>query len=359
MASIPSTDPAPTTFSTLPAENGGYVLVGIQAGVGAPAYVRITDQAGGTIDVPLAALTGSAEVIALITKTMTAQNQNAKRAYAGKARTYGLVSKKTGKTFAPPRGNPGTPGTPILVWVDNPTQHAVNGQATGSGWGLYLAEAQIPRLGFACWDDLDGIRNLANLANNPETLYAMAALTHPKQMTLLTAIMTAATLIDHPNLPEHPLTALEQLLLQPGIGSEPSTGWNTEIAHLTIEGPRDERVVVGAGIKAPFTKVDAFLWDREHGTTNLSAVQRWNATVDRVDAETATWRKNAETVLAADGWRLVDLSQVNPNGYRDTAVMWVTRLDEDMWQSILPVARQRSHIALWRTPKRRILSWDL
>lgn len=204
-----------------------------------------------------------------------------------------------------------TIGTPMLVWVRETSRNIQEKNGYGSetplqaaGWRLELSGISEAPLGFAKWDDIDGIRNLISHMGDGNALSVQLVLTAPERAKILRASDTLIQLVRGNNLPVMLPIEVKKTFKQIGL-SQNGKGQIVQL-QVPVDGVYS---VVAIGI------VKKNVWGQDF------------------------WMPEHQTRLGRlSGWIQVD--PTNPSmmasGKNKTRPIWITRLTREQWNTIEP-----------------------
>lgn len=228
-------------------------------------------------------------------------------------------------------------GIPVLTWCDETQVHVVKKNNSGisnpnppvvnkAGWKLSLTGFLDETLGFANWDDLDGICNLVEYMGNKQGLSTQLALTVPKKGAKLTAGLALQEYARSGVVPEMKTQTVRKKLIDAGYRN----GKKGQIAALTVEVDR-RQVAIAVGISKEVS------WTTE--TRNREA--RESLTAVMIQSPNA-WRMVDLTGLMADDGKFVHRSNY-------TMATWFTLIPEEDWARLSPGLSSVAKVATGRS----------
>lgn len=241
-------------------------------------------------------------------------------------------------------------GTPTMIWngatlghMRNPYYHrrnTTNETPETDGWRLSLVGITDVTMGFAAWNDAEGIANLVAAMDDPEGIFVMAGMINPTEAGALSARLTARNLKNQRQLPNVQLPPIRKALTDAGLGGiSDHDGGRARVLAVNVDG---RKLPIAIAIMAPAIPA---------GTTVLTEAERegmqpWEirqANDQRAEAARAAWVPKAKTVITNAGWRVVDLPapRLPWRTYgSNTPVLWATKLTAQQWSGLNAAAER-------------------
>jgi hypothetical protein len=224
-------------------------------------------------------------------------------------------------------------GTPVLTWM--PFQlKSVRHQAAEGGWALQL-HGSPAQLGFAAWDDPEGLTTLVQAMDDPESLFALGGLIDGDSIAALSSRILARELRRGRQLPGIDLGKVRRVLQANRLDAA-SRGFEDDKYGaprgrvLTIKSEGVQVPVAVAVVGAP--RIPGTRTNRSTPLQN-DVLRHWNE----------EWHEQVTAALVGAGWRKVDLPL--PRGFTGRydyeaprGVRYFTRIDPETWGSVATAA---------------------
>jgi hypothetical protein len=239
-------------------------------------------------------------------------------------------------------------GEPKLVWGVG--DHA----GAGCGWSLTLHGSGTSAqgngetvLGFAAWNDEEGIARLVNTLQDRQSVHVLAGVVDSASTARLSSRITALSLRRARKLPAIRLKGVRDALTAAGLAGLDGANQNVCARGRVLSIQIDEAgVPVAVAVIAPRrpTTCAPFPDDIQH--------LPWNERQQKIQAieqeGRRVWLEKAKHTLAQAGWRLVDLPL--PSNYynswrvrsmsnsNESDYFYVTRIKAEVWSEVAPAA---------------------
>lgn len=233
-------------------------------------------------------------------------------------------------------------GTPYLEWG----QHS---ETKANGWRLRIAGVADVNLSWAAWDDSDGIEELVAMSRDPENCAVIAAVVEPAKTAQMTSRIVARSLRTGRKLPGINMKKIRQIFkdnaahLLPTVDSSVSGSWNfsryrPQAKILSIVSG-EKRVPVAVAVVPPQTFPQQRQLDREAASARSLQDRRDFDSLAYAEHAVPWLEKSTEAFIAA-GWRKIDLPKPRYYwGNGENSVQWFTLLNEELWSSVAPAAK--------------------
>lgn len=242
-----------------------------------------------------------------------------------------------GADFTEPRE-----GEPKMTWVVG--DYAGN----GCGWRLVLHGSGETPLGFASWQDAEGIVRLAQMLQDRQSVFVLSGVLDSNSTARLSSRLTALSMRRARKLPAIKLKAVRDILTQArlidGQTGNPATCARGRVLSIQVDANAVPVAVAIIPPRRPNTceaipgDIDTLPWAERQ------------AVIARIESEGRdVWMEKVQTVLTRAGWRIVDLPQPTHsfNMWRvrhagtsgsGMSMLYVTRIKEDLWGDISAAA---------------------
>ncbi len=228
-------------------------------------------------------------------------------------------------------------GTPLLSW-ESPLK--AYGQMEESRWGWRLAVTTTRssiEVGWADWDNEEGIQNLIELMSDPESLMLIAALTEPRTARLNAATIMLRSTVLSPDSPSSELPPIRTLLTSNHLTTPADYDRNDKARMRKLTATR-EGVTFSTAVclQAPRRALPP-----EEEASFLQSVRGMVKEERLIRIETAqtearqAWLAAAKQVLEDNGYHVVQLPTPDQGtGNNHLPYLWFTRLPSADWDSI-------------------------
>lgn len=236
--------------------------------------------------------------------------------------------------------DPEAQATPVLTW-----QRASSNQR--SGWRLTLQGHRAITIGFAAWNDPDGIRGLIAQMADPESAMIVAGLISPDETSYLASLIAVEGILRTRSVRRVALAPIRKAFAEHGLaghaqGAERNQCGRLRLLTITVG---DRSFPVAAAIMAPASPADAeqkyVQWFGQH---RGAAYAERNEVKRRLQVEgRSEWIDKARQAVVSAGWRLLDLPTPH-RGWGDqlSPVIWATPIPEQQWSELDRAARQEA-----------------
>jgi hypothetical protein len=217
-------------------------------------------------------------------------------------------------------------GVPCLRWV-----RKWDGDP---GWQLSMTGVS-ESLGFAAWDDPDGIRHIIDQIDDQASLATIVALTSPEKALELTSRQIFNGLRREKAIPPMTTSIVMKMLTMGGLGRSRESDDRTKIGMrpLKIQSGKIRTAVaieVISPIK-PFSTPRLEFKSSESGDERAKRENLINATFRR------KWDNSFSTLAQEEGWRFVDVGYASSsNPYSK----WITLIPAELWEDLIPAIRE-------------------
>lgn len=231
-------------------------------------------------------------------------------------------------------------GIPVMSWVPFSTTPTRNQQPSEGGWTLKLHGAHA-QLGFAAWDDIDGLTDLVDAMRDPESLFALGGLIDADSIGALTSRLLARDLRRGRSLPGIDLGKVRKILTAAGLdaasrGFEPGERYGSPRGRVITIKSDSTQVPVAVAVSGAVSKPRSLGGNtRQHYSVATQETAEWNE----------EWLAQVTTAMTAAGWRQVDLPL--PQSFTGTyayqsqrKIAYFTRLDAEQWGSVARAAER-------------------
>ena len=274
------------------------------------------------------------------------------KSFKGANSNTGLVLKKD-------QANLGLkPYIPFLVWHEEPTDYMAKGT---HGWKLYLTGFAEGAIGFANWNDGEGIIKLIDSMSDVESLKVIASLTYPDMANVTSVLSLSEELLDSLKSSSdmqgrEDIIALFEKSPTLEYPKEESSIDNVKIRALILA---DKQIAYGISIPfSPVFKKPAELKEPEP----YGLLGKYFAKQRKLEAERAALfarvarddaTKDAERRMAQQKWGETFFNEARAAGYMIVlplgvthpplfgqyeyhSTIWITDLSESQWRQIFP-----------------------
>lgn len=223
--------------------------------------------------------------------------------------------------------------TPYLVWKQNAEKM--------HGWALGLVGVTDINVGWAAWDDTEGVDELIATMSDVETCIAISGIVAPTETAQMVARLSASALRTGRKLPGINNTKVRKILSEgSGLASPPEiSNWNaSQIKSLTITSG-DKKIPVAVAITAP-NKFPNQKTLTPYELKDMEWSVRRKLEFDILEPLVKKWLVDAERTMIESGWRLLSLPM--RTGYNDGLgkVLWFTLITPELWANVSAAANE-------------------
>lgn len=224
-------------------------------------------------------------------------------------------------------------GTPFLAW--SPNESGVH------GWKLSLIGIDDSPIGWASWDDPQGVDELVTMLSDQESCVAIAGIVAPTQTSEMSARIAAKALRSGRKLPGINIAKVRKVFEDAGISNSGATEYaNPQVKVLAISSG-DKRVPVAVAVSAP-SKFKNQPELSEEQLQGLTWQQRRQAEEELMKPLVEEWGKKLDKAFSDAGWRAIDLPK--PRYYygysQGGATNWYTLINPELWSNVSAAATQ-------------------
>lgn len=243
-------------------------------------------------------------------------------------------------------------GTPYIYWFQPTIREEDKDKNLQSGWKVSLVGTDDTKVLFAKWDDLEGIDRLVASLNDKDALMTTLALFNPDETAKLAARKAISELkSQHRVLPKVKMTLIRKMIKDLNLDTAEDSGWNS-YGYLTSLFVTIDKTQIPVAIKIDpsrkprwmevLPKTDSAIYD----ALNVKEKKKYDS--DRQAAreiiETKTrqeWIRQFKLGLAQvpGNWRVVSVPNKEYSyysSYTPLPSLWVTKIPEDTWGTIVP-----------------------
>jgi hypothetical protein len=295
------------------------------------AWALVSYPDGRHLRIPLDMLSALARNAGTMEHEISVSLDELRRRFADLSAREGLQAVNlAGNQFVLPGADVNEDGTAVLSWVSGRPVGRWNQEPSEvvPGWRLTLAGAAGTTVGFAKWDNVDGVNGLIEAMSDSETLVAMAGMTSPQAVARMSSRVTARRLRSARALPAIDLKKVRQVLTDAGLTSQYRSGYSAGRLRLLALDNGGRKIPVAALVMPPAIPARA-LTPEESVLPYANRVQ----VQENLNAEKrAEWTAQVVAEMTKAGWRSLDL----PNPYKWSSeatrgVLAFTRLDVETW----------------------------
>jgi hypothetical protein len=222
--------------------------------------------------------------------------------------------------------------SPYIIWRQN--------DAKLHGWALTLAGIDDVTIGWAAWDDPNGVDELIKNLDDVDSCLAIAAIVAPTPTAQMSARITAKALRSGRKLPGINVAKIRKIFEDNNICTPSAIpDYNAGQAKVLTIHSGDKRVPIAVAISAPSKFVDQIQLTEEQ-LREMTWQQRRQAEIDIMQPLVDNWVKEAKAAVTSAGWRLIDLDK--PRSYYGTNnndVFWATLINPELWSDVSAAAQ--------------------
>ncbi len=246
------------------------------------------------------------------------------------------TNKSTGNAICLKEGSWLEKGMPFLAWTDADDKN-VDRDPAHIGWNLFICGAENTSIGFAAWNDVDGIKKLVNSMNDTESLLMILSLTDADVSSRLGAMLLAQGLKNSRNLPKLDLVEPKRLIVAAKGTSGPyqlKTRQTKGLARILYVKSGTSAITVAVALKAPDILANKpSLGDRKaRGVVSTATHADYMKLL--VAEGTAPWFEKITSTFVEAGWYPVDLPQPKLNYHSKARVVYFTKIVPEIWTGI-------------------------
>lgn len=319
-----------------PVNAGDYILTPQILTLEGEANVIVKAPDGSTLEVPAHFLHALSMRSSSMQSAIVNETDKLRREYNGEVTSFGVKSnRKLGDTgYVLETETEIADGTPVLLWHKDNT-----GNHEKTGWKIYLFGTKEAFIGFARWDDKQGLLNLIEQMRDPESMFTISGLMHPETTSKLAARMAAARMRTARQLPGIDLkkarAILEAAELTSNTTSNASRYYGGRIRLLKIVSGGKEVPVAVAVMGPTPTQAQLNLTEEEAA---LPYYQKQQIIEQRTEMIRKPWQEKAAKAFEEAGWRIVNLPEPHGSWSTTVKVTWATRIDSETWSTIQAAA---------------------
>lgn len=292
-------------LSSRPVKNNGFTTVAKVDSLEGENYIEITEEASGEkIIIPSRFYNGSVPV-SLFVDVATKKTEMQREAFHPTKFASNLISSSKsprGETLA--LSDSLVIGTPMLVWVSESQRFNINSPVgnQASGWKIELSGITGAPLGFAKWDDVEGINRLVSYLGEREALSIQLALAKPEQAAILYSSDTLVRLIREGSIPPVSQKEMKKSFVDAGLKNQRH---KTKIIRLevTIDGTTTP-IALGVMQNTYATRTARF---DEHIRTGMSGWIEVEAASFPLSISRGRWSNKWLTRMTQEQWDSISL----------------------------------------------------
>lgn len=224
-------------------------------------------------------------------------------------------------------------GTPYISWSPN--------ESGEHGWKLSLIGIEDAPIGWAAWNDPNGVDELISMLHDKESCIAIAAIMAPSQTSEMSARVAAKALRSGRKLPGINIPKVRKVFQDAGLNNTGASEYNNAQVKILAIASGDKRVPVAVAVAAPMKFPNQPTLDEEAARA-MNWQQRRQAEDDLVKPLVEEWVKKADKAFADAGWRVIDLPK--PKYYygysQGSGTRWYTLINPELWSNVAAAATQ-------------------
>lgn len=240
-------------------------------------------------------------------------------------------------------------GEPKLVWVIG------DDAGEGCGWNLTLHGTGVnsqgggeTTLGFAAWNDAEGIARLVATLQDRQSVHVLAGVVDSASTARLSSRITALSLRRARKLPAIRLKGVREVLTTSGLVYGETANQYLCARGRVLSIQIDEAAVpVAVAVMAPRRPATCAPFPDDLQQMGWSERQQAIQAIE--EAGRSIWTANAKAALTRAGWRVVDLPlptnfynswrvRNSRNAANDSDYFYVTKIKPEIWSEIAPAA---------------------
>lgn len=222
--------------------------------------------------------------------------------------------------------------TPYIIWKKN--------ESGVHGWALTMAGIDDVVLGWASWDDPQGVDSLISNLDDVDSCLAIAGIVAPTPTAQMSARIAAKVLRSGRKLPGINVAKVRSIFESSNLQTpETISNWNAaQIKTLAIDSG-DKKVPVAVAIAAPskFTGQRTLSDDETRG---LTWPQRRQLETDILQPLVDEWLVKAKKIVIESGWRIVDLPVARNHYGTGNDTFWITLINPELWSNVSAAAHE-------------------
>jgi hypothetical protein len=252
-----------------------------------------------------------------------------------------------GRRFLPNAKRNGS--VPLTYFIENTTE---NGDSTPyitwrtneegiHGWALGIVGVENSYIGWAAWDNPEGVDELIVNMSDVESCVAISGMMAPTETSQMSARIAAKALRSGRKLPAiNNAKARAVLSAKEGILSPPEiSNWAAaQIKSLTISSG-DRKIPVAVAIAPPNSFPNQKVLAKEE-LEGLSWAEKAQLELEILEPLLDKWKKNVKETMIASGWRIVELPAPRWGYSRLENVMWFTLIEPELWSNLSAAAHE-------------------
>ena len=227
--------------------------------------------------------------------------------------------------------------TPVIAWYNEQEKDLTKDENNvKEGWKLYLVGAEQLVLAKVSWDDIEGIRNMAQAAENPNALISMVALLDTSLSKKLASRGLVAKTQKQRGIPNMEIKDLQKIFTASNLLSKNKKGYQAGgLGNLPVK-INDKKIKVAIKVKKPgfpALAAETLVLPEELEPSEKFTLEKENMARARIE-----WDRRFREAISNSGWRIVDLRDPKANGpasyYNTKDCLWLTRIPEDQWEDL-------------------------
>lgn len=225
--------------------------------------------------------------------------------------------------------------TPQITWATRKDEEP--------GWQLHIVGALDLKLMFAQWDDVDGIKKMAETIKDAKALFAMVALIDPTLASKLASRSAVVNLKKSRAIPNMEIKELRKIVEDAQLVTRSESSRNPGgFGNLPIK-INGNQVKIAIRVHLPYSPVFTKPYVKDPAKEYGAQAAEENA---YIKATTEAWMERFKIAIKGTDWRILNLHDPSEkNGYRNSlSDFWVTKISERDWTSLETAALAAAQI---------------